>query len=54
MPMKISTVEELNRFSISIHDFEDSQKFLSESLKHEYGSTAKTKKMNNGSRSYLQ
>lgn len=33
--MKISTVEELNRFSISVHDFEDSQKFLSESLNYE-------------------
>ncbi|MBI5204190.1 MAG: hypothetical protein HZA11_04655 [Nitrospirae bacterium] len=36
--MKISTVEELNRFSISVHDLEDSQKFLSESLNYEYGS----------------
>ena len=36
--MKISTDEELNRFSISVHDFDDSQKFLSESFKYECGS----------------
>ncbi|MCX5717187.1 MAG: hypothetical protein NTW44_02535 [Nitrospirae bacterium] len=39
--MKISNVEELNRFSISVHDLEDSQKFLSEAFNHESGSIPK-------------